>query len=192
MFLSQLWTIFILALSENIDDFIIGVAYGLRKAVISVKTLVIILMGSTFAMFVAMELGKFLSNILSKTIGTYLSVLLLVGLGCWMIWDNWRSDFEPDSDSELPDQGTDPIGFWETFLLGMALGMDDIIESIGLAMAGFPVVLTVIIFKLLQVIALFTGAQLGYLGLAKIRVPKLDVIPGLILILLGLKQLLAY
>jgi putative Mn2+ efflux pump MntP len=49
--------------------------------------------------------------------------------------------------------------------------------------------MTVLVFKVVQLITILAGAQLGYLGLSKIKVPKLNFIPGIIMIFLGLKQL---
>ncbi len=189
MFFSHLWIIFILALFQNFDDFMSGLAFGMSKNVFTTRILIPFILGSASAMLVAMELGRILSEVLSKVLTNYLSAILLVGLGIWMTWKTWYPDSKVDDNPESSDPKKDFYGFWATFALGMALGIDDVIEAIGLSMAKFPVIITVLVFKTVQLVAVLAGAQLGYLGLSKIKLPKLDFIPGFIIIILGLKQL---
>lgn len=189
MIFSKLGVIFVLALTQNIDDFLSGMAFGISRTLFSSRKLLPFMLGSTLAMLVAMELGHFFSKIFSQMLTNYVSALLLVGLGLRMIWKTCFLGSKCDDNQELPDLKKDLTGFWVLFMLGMALGIDDVVEAVGLSMAKFPVFLTVLIFKTVQLIAVFSGSLLGYLGLSKINPPKLDLIPGIIIIFLGLKQL---
>lgn len=164
-------------------------AFSIRKTVFSTRTLIPFMPGSTLSMLVAMELGRFLTEILTEMLTNYLSAFLLVGLGVWMIWKTWSPGSKFDDNLEFSDGKKDFGGFWVMFTLGMALGIDDVVEAIGLSMVKFPVIMTVLVFKVVQLITILAGAQLGYLGLSKIKVPKLNFIPGIIMIFLGLKQL---
>lgn len=190
MSLSHLWIIFILALFQNFDDFMSGVAFGMSKKIFSPRILIPFMLGSTSAMLVAMELGRMLSEFLNRVLTNYLSTILLLGIGIWMIWKTWYPDAEPENSSISSEPHKNLYSFWATYMLGMALGVDDVIEAIGLSMAKFPVLITVLIFKTVQLVAVLCGAQLGSLGISKIKLPNLDFIPGIIIIILGLKQLL--
>jgi putative Mn2+ efflux pump MntP len=70
------------------------------------------------------------------------------------------------------------------------LGIDDFAEALGLAVAGFPILLTVLLFKLSEVIAIFTGDLLAEKGLSKYISGKLAWIPGITLIAVGIWQLI--
>lgn len=187
---TKLGTILILSIFQNIDDLMMGFAYSLRKEPIPFKAIVTIFVGSAISMILAMELGKFLSGVLTEKIEAFFSAFLLAGLGIRIIWKYWRSQPDEDSYSELPKEKADTFNFLDALLLGMALGMDDNVEAVGLAMIGFPVGLTVFIFKFMAFLSFCSGIIIGRFGFSKLPLKRLEFLPGVILILLGIKQLI--
>jgi putative Mn2+ efflux pump MntP len=168
----------------------LGLAYGLRKEPIPFKAIVTIFLGSAFSMILAMELGKVLSGVLNEHIEMWLSVILLTGLGIRIIWENCRSKPEEPPYATLPQEQAATFNLLDAWFMGMVLGMDDNVEAVGLAMIGFPVALTVVIFKVMAFFAFCTGIVIGNFGYSKLPLRRLEILPGIILILLGIKQLL--
>lgn len=57
-------------------------------------------------------------------------------------------------------------------------------------MAGFSVILMVVFFKVGELVMFCLGSWLGSLGLSQARARRLNLIPGLTLILVGAWQVL--
>ncbi len=181
--------IFFLSLLLSIDDFAAGVSYGLRKTTIPFKNLLFVVIGSASSLYIFMFLGKYLGSLFNDQIKTYLSFVLLAGLGCWIIFKAWQDRNKPIHEFEHP-KWVKPISIWEYVYLGASLGIDDFAEAVGLAVAGFPIILTVILLQVSEVIAMWVGSLLGYKTLSRFVTPKLNYIPGLTLIGIAIWQLL--
>lgn len=189
MFIITFIKLFFLSLLLSIDDFAAGVSYGLRKTTIPFKNLFFVVIGSASSLFIFMLLGKYLSTLFTDKVKTYISFILLAGLGCWIIFKAWRERKKPIHEFEHP-KWTKPISIWEYLYLGASLGVDDFAEAVGLAVAGFPIVLTVILLQVSEVLAMWLGSFLGDKELSKFISPKLNFIPGVTLIGIAVWQLL--
>ena len=181
MFLVKFFQIFFLSILLSIDDFAAGVSYGLRKTTIPLKNLIYVVIGSASSLYIFMFSGKYLSSFFNDNTNKYLGFFLLAGLGCWIMFKAWRDRNKPIHELEHP-KWTKPISVWEYIYLGATLGIDDFAEAVGLAVAGFPVVLTVILLQISEVIAMWVGSYLGDKELSRFISPKLAFIPGLTLI----------
>ncbi|HEX3047952.1 MAG TPA: manganese efflux pump, partial [Bacillota bacterium] len=106
-----------------------------------------------------------------------------------IIFKAWRERKKPIHEFEHP-KWTKPISIWEYLYLGASLGVDDFAEAVGLAVAGFPIVLTVILLQVSEVLAMWLGSFLGDKELSKFISPKLNFIPGVTLIGIAVWQLL--
>jgi putative Mn2+ efflux pump MntP len=190
MFLTTLISTFFLSLALSVDDMVVGVSYGLRKTMIPLKNLLLIVVGSTVSMYVAMLLGKFVISFLNVNTTRYLSFILLAGLGCRVMFNAWQESKKSGLIRQTTySKWSDPLSVWESLYLGVALGIDDFAEALGLAVAGFPIILTVFLFKLSEVIAIYSGSLLGKKELSKFINAKLAFIPGITLISVGIWQL---
>lgn len=145
-FLMTFFTIFILALTLSVDDFSVGVAYGLNKIRLPLKKLVIMVLGSATSTYGIMLLGSVVFTSLPNTITRGLSAIVLEAIGCKMLYTGWKGKDDNvksvDEDS-MPSNNLRVVSFWETYLVGLGLGVDDFAQALGLSLAGFPVVLTV-------------------------------------------------
>lgn len=188
MFIVTFIKIFLLSLLLSIDDFAAGVSYGLRKTMIPLKNLIFVVIGSTSSLIVFMLLGKYLSSLFNDTTNKYLGFFLLSALGCWIIFKAWRDRKKSIHEYEHP-KWAKPVSIWEYIYLGASLGIDDFAEAVALAVAGFPIVLTVILLQVSEIIAMWVGAYLGDKALSKFISPKLAFIPGLTLLGIAVWQL---
>lgn len=187
-FLITFFSIFILALTLSADDFSVGVAYGLFKIRITLKSLIILVLGSATSTYGAMLIGRFIFTSMPSYITTWLSSIILAIIGCKMLYNGWKG--KNDKSKVLKDEPKGKVSFLETYIIGLGLGVDDFAQALGLSLAGFPIVLTVLLLETAEVIAILTGNYLAFKGLSKKVNGKLSIIPGVVLIFVALYQIL--
>jgi putative sporulation protein YtaF len=191
-FLMTFLGLFFLAITLSADDFSVGVAYGLFKTRLSFKSLMIMILGSATSTYGVMLIGKFIFTSMADSITDCLSVILLGSVGCKMIYNGWK---EKDDYSEIVKKNplssgdTKSVSFWETYIVGLGLGVDDFAQALGLAVAGFPIILTVCLLEVAELITLLGGNFLALKGFSKKINGKLTIIPGIVLLLVALYQI---
>lgn len=191
-FLMTFFTIFILALTLSADDFSVGVAYGLYKIRLPFKKLVVMVLGSATSTYGIMLLGSFVFTSLPSYITSGLSAIVLGAIGCKMLYTGWKG--KDDNVKSVNEDSTTlsslrVVSFWETYLVGLGLGVDDFAQALGLSLAGFPVVLTVCTLEISEMIMILFGNFLALRGLSKKVSGKLSIIPGIILLLVAIYQI---
>jgi putative sporulation protein YtaF len=192
-FLISFFTIFILALTLSADDFSVGVAYGLFKTRIPIKSLIIIVLGSATSTFGIMFIGNFIFTSLPDYITDWLSGIILGVIGIKMLYNGWKQKDDHvklAKENSITSSNSKSIGFWENYFVGLGLGVDDFAQALGLSLAGFPVVLTVFLLELAELIAISTGNFLALKGFSKKVNKKLSIIPGIVLLLVALYEIL--
>jgi len=184
--------LFFLALTLSVDDFSVGVSYGLFKTRLSFKSLMILVLGSATSTYGVMLIGKFIFTSMPNYITAWLSVIILGSIGCKMIYNGWKQkDDYPELAKNAPLSPSDSksVSFLETYLVGLGLGVDDFAQALGLAVAGFPIILTVCVLEVAEVIALLSGNFLALKGFSKKINGRLSIVPGIVLILVALYQI---
>ena len=73
------------SISANIDNIVIGFAYGVNKIKIKFSSNILIATITTLGTFFSMYLGDFLSNFISHNIANVLGALIIVLLGIFFI-----------------------------------------------------------------------------------------------------------
>lgn len=190
-FLITFFTIFLLALTLSVDDFSVGVAYGLFKTRLPFKSLLIMILGSATSTYGIMLIGKFIFTSMPDYITDWLSAIILVGIGCKMIYNGWKEEHDCSKlvkEPSVSSSNSKLVNFWETYLVGLGLGVDDFAQALGLAVAGFPIVITVCLLEVAEVIALLSGNLLALKGFSKKINGKLNIIPGVVLLAVALYQ----
>lgn len=187
------FTILALALTLSADDFSVGVAYGLFKTRLPFKSLMIIVLGSATSTYGIMLLGNFIFTSLPDYITAWLSAIILGTMGCKMFYNGWKEKddyLKLVQDNHLSSSTSRLVSLWETFLVGLGLGVDDFAQALGLSLAGFPVILTVFLLEVAEIVALLAGNFLALKGFSKKVNGRLSMIPGLVLIVVALYQVI--
>lgn len=96
----------------------------------------------------------------------------------------WRTPSAADMDR------SGVITAFEAFLLGIALSLDSLGAGIGAAFIGFPPVVTALFIGASSGLCIAAGVKLGFLVSGFRWIGKLTVLPGIILIIMGLSKLL--
>ncbi|WP_053241670.1 manganese efflux pump [Clostridium sp. DMHC 10] len=192
-FLITFFAILGLALTLSADDFSVGVAYGLFKTRLPFKSLMIMVLGSATSTYGIMLIGKFIFTSMPDYVTDWLSAIILGAVGCKMIYDGWKERSTPAElikTEHIYSSNLKTANFLEAYLVGVGLGVDDFAQALGLAVAGFPIILTVCLLEVAEVVALLSGNFLALKGFSKKINGKISIIPGVVLLLVALYQVL--
>jgi putative Mn2+ efflux pump MntP len=177
----------------SIDDLSVGVAYGLSKTRLSIKSLLIMLFGCMVASFGIMLASKYAFTMIPDDIAKYIMVAILGVLGIKMLYTGWKERKEDENDEakllEKVVRDDKSIGFWEKFVLGIGLGVGDFAQAIVISLVGIPIILAVILLQVGLIINVSIGNLIAYKGFAKKIKGKLSFLPGAVLILFALYEL---
>ena len=198
-----LYTILI-ALANNLDNISVRIAYSVSGIKIStVKNLWISAITFIIATLAALA-GSRISSFFDAGISSAISMLLLAGIGVWIIREQFvkqeenENDKPPKSKKKLlnilrrPESadadGSKEIDFKEATMLGIALSLDNIGGGFSAGMMGLNMFYMGLMSALVSFLALWTGNHISIFlnkyGLGK----KAAVVSGIALILIGLKQ----
>ncbi|MDD2402035.1 MAG: sporulation membrane protein YtaF [Clostridia bacterium] len=200
--------IFLFALAISIDGFGVGLSYGMRKIKIAVIPFFIICMSSAVAVTIAMVFGKVMASFFSERFATFLGGSIMIVIGIWIILQNYILNLATQSkniakiankvtvinilkepvQADLNNSGE--IDIKEAILLGVALAMDAFGAGFGVAMSGYSLILTPIVVAITKFIMLNLGLIIGG-GFSVYKFKKgVSLLPGGIIIFLGLTKLI--
>ena len=190
------------ALSANIDSFIVGMSYGIKKSDISLLKSTIIslvtLIGTIAAILMGTQISQFLPA--SSTLG--IGCALLIGLGLYYILKalfgfirnkiRKREVKANEQAAPLKQEAEDTalLTLREGLFLGLALSINNFGMGIGASITGLKLVPTAVISLIVSVIFLYAGNFIGKTKMPRISDQMADVISGLILVGLGVYELL--
>ena len=195
----------LIALSNNLDNISVRIAYSVSGIKISaVKNLWISAITFFIATFAALVGGR-ISAFLDTGISSVISMLLLAGIGIWIIKEQFVR--QKDNESDKPDKkskkqllnilrkpetadadGSKEIDFKEATMLGIALSLDNIGGGFSAGMMGLNMFLMGLMSALISFLALWAGNYISKVlskyGWSK----KAAVLSGIVLIVIGLRQ----
>lgn len=195
-------SLILLSVAVSLDGFGAGVTYGIRKIRIPLLSVGIISVCSGTVMFLAMMAGTLFARFIPPKAASAAGALLLVAVGCWALFQLFRSGEREDrggenlvirilktpSAADLDRSGT--ISGGEAVFLGAALSLDAFGAGVGAAMAGFPPFATALCIASGSGLFLHLGTRFGFRVAGWSWVRQLAVLPGILLILMGIFKLL--
>lgn len=203
-------TIILFSLALSLDGFGVGLSYGMRKVKIAFFSYVIICLSSAIAVLISMALGNVLELFLPVHITTLVGALILITVGAWTVLQSYFLNIIPEKKSyqiTIPNLGIvinilkeptqadfDQSGIIDTkeaFFLGMALAMDALGAGFGAAMTGYSILWTPIFIAVAKFFLVSLGLTLGRRYLVGKVKGEVSLLPGGIIILLGLSKLLS-
>lgn len=212
----MLLSIVVLALSLSLDALGVGIAYGLRKVKIPLKSAICICMLSMMYAWVSLFFGKSLTSVLTPAMSKFIGLLILTLMGIWIIIQGLIKKEDKTERAEKDDEVVLKLGIRslgvtiqviknpvrcdidhsgtidlkESLLLGLALSMDAIGVGIGSALAGFHGSIIPLTIGVCQFALLYVGLYLGnkVVGM-KVNKKLIAVLPGILLILLAILRI---
>lgn len=206
-------SLLLLALAVSLDSFSVGFTYGLRKMRIPFKSIAIIACCSAMTLMLAMLMGHLLEQLMSPSFAEKMGGIILIFLGCWVIYQFFRPEKEKDIlphekviiNFEIKSLGivinilkkpmvadfdkSGTITGVEAFMLGLALSLDAFGAGVGAVMLGFSPVYLAIAVAVLSSGLVFLGMKLGTNLTQNAWVQKFSFIPGIVLIIIGLLKI---
>ena len=192
------------AISANIDSFIVGMSYGIKKSNIDLlKSTVISLVtltGTVIAILMGTQISQFLPASSTQAIGC----ALLIGLGLYYIIKSFFSyirekikkaevksnECGSGTQNNVPAKGS-LLTMKEGLFLGLALSINNFGMGIGASITGLKLLPTAVMSLVVSVIFLYAGNLIGKTKVPHISDQSADFISGLILAALGIYELLA-
>lgn len=175
---------FIFACSVNIDAFLVGMSYGLRKSRIT-------LIQNLFISFIAFA-GTMLSILMGSAVLFLLSPLFADWLGsgiliCFGVFYLFKCILIRAGILPAPVEAAPrlPLSLRTTVLLGLSLSCNNIGIGIGASLSGISFFSTAVITFFTSVFFLSAGNCLGQSSFFRVSVFCADFLSGLTLILLG-------
>ncbi len=208
----ELLTALLFALAVSSDGFMVGLAYGIKKIKIPILSLIVIALASASAVTVAMVCGKGLSLLLDPRLASKAGAIMIIAVGIFFFMQFCRekiSHIACSEDDPLVSLNIKPLGIIihilkepssadfdcsgeislkEAFFLGIALAMDAFGAGIGLAMAGFDILLTAICVGMLKFILVNSGLMLGRVINGQRLQSYTSLVTGIILVLIGISE----
>ncbi len=212
----ELLSYVLFALALNLDSFGAGIAYGARQIKVPLLSLSIISLISVTAIVISMLCGQLFLSFVPAGLAHRTGGILLVLIGLWVLYQTRRSS-QADNDSreesstgrvikihirplglivqilrepasaDLDSSGVISPG--EAIVLGAALAMDALGAGFAVSMMGMSIILTAAVVGLghffLTYLGLLAGRIITNRGVGR----HLAVLPGLILITLGIIKL---
>lgn len=197
------FTALLLAVALSIDGLGVGLAYGIRKIKVSFFSILLIVFCAVLAMTFSLLLGQLVAGFIPYHLASFLggSILVLIGF-CQLLQGLKKYKDNPvlltiklktfglalqiirEPENADMDRSGD-INYREALLLGIALNIDVAGVGLGAAMAGYSFMLipfvTIALF-----LALYLGLIIGKKSSTGFLGKKGYIIPGLVLMLLGL------
>ncbi|MCG8502831.1 MAG: sporulation membrane protein YtaF [Firmicutes bacterium] len=207
----MVWYSLLIALAISIDSFSIGVAYGIKEVKIPLLSLIIINILCVGVFSISLLLGNLLFYFISYGVAKFISAMILISLGGWLLLGVIMDRIAPDRDHHilLKKIRIKPLGIVinilkepsaadmdvsgnidhkEACLLGIALSLDSLGVGIG-ASLGNHALYAIGFLALFNWLFLIGGMKVGkYYSVTRLK-EKVRLIPPLILICLGTLKL---
>lgn len=205
----------LLGFAVSIDGFIAGISYGLKNINIPITSLSIVGITTTLCTGLALGSAHFLGALINTKIAILVGALLLTAMGLFSLFQEYctaKVQVAPNNTANLSPNVTFSFGRLvinimtkpesadvdhsqfisplEAILLGLALGIDNMIAIFAAALVSPLPFYTPISMGCIQIIVISSGIYTSHHFVSEQFKKKIPYLPGLILITLGLIRLM--
>ncbi|MCQ1530984.1 manganese efflux pump [Lutispora saccharofermentans] len=180
------------ALSANMDNFTVGIVYGIKKIKIGIWSNMIIAVITGLGTFLSMTLGLFINRLISHSISNILGSSILIIMGLYLMMDffkgNGRDTFLKNPE-KADENNSGDIDKKEAVILALALGMNNVGLGIGASITGLNLLYTTLSTTLLSIISIILGFHIGKSYLSAILGKYAPLVSAIVMILLGIHEM---
>lgn len=177
----------LLVITVNLDSLGVGISFGAKKIRVPLSSNLLIALITSIGTLLAILAGKWLSVFFSPRLGKYVGALVIIIIGFWVLYDEFRrrkiekgvsrgsksvqSGGKGTSPQKLTDLLTEPpladkdysghIDTSEAFLLGGVLTLNNFAGGFGAGFLGLNPILTSLAVAFCSLTLLFLGIKLG-------------------------------
>ena len=200
---------FLFSISANIDNFTVGLAYGIKNIKIKLLSNLIIAFISSIGTFISMYMGFLISKLILPKVANILGCTILIVIGTWFIADSFREkDNHPKSKlnkrndiktyEQLLDNPTiadadnsGSIDIKESITLAISLTLNNLGLGIGASITGISILFTTFFTFIVSILSISLGYFIGKSFLSKLLGKYAIIASGGIIIFLGVYELIS-
>lgn len=213
-----MYVLLLFAISLSLDAVAVGFSYGMKKIKIPLLSLLMLFLISVLMGAAGTFLGNVVSTLFRAEAAKWISFLLLLGLGLWMIYDSFRDTKEKAQkkgpqkeksfefmvksiglsvkiikhpvDCDFDKSST--LDLWEAAYLAFLLSIDVICSCASLAVSGNSSYIIPILVGVFQTAFLFGGNFVGkyFANVRFLSAKATMLLPGAILVCVALLRFL--
>lgn len=189
------------SLSSNLDNIVVGIAYGIKKIRIGTIVNIIIAVITSSGTFLSMSVGAYIAKFLSRSIANDLGAIVIATLGIYFLslsiiklLNNTKSKelalknvndmMEYAEKSDLDKSGD--ISIKEGIFVAFGLTFNNLGTGIAASITGISIQYTVVFTFILSAISIILGEALGNHILGKVLGKYAPLFSGILLIILGI------
>lgn len=185
------------AISANIDNFTVGIAYGIKNIKIAFKINLLIAVLTSAGTFISMSIGLVIVKFIPVHISNMMGSIILILMGLYFIADYFYKEMHHknistndikkvlDNPQNADKDNSGSIDIKEGFILGIALSLNNIGVGIGSSLAGLNITAALVFTFIFSIISLSLGYSTGKKCFSKIFGKYASIISGIIIIVLG-------
>ncbi len=185
-------SVILIAAVSNLDNFAVGVAFGMRGQKIAATPNVIIATVTMAGTGSAIASGHWLSRLLPSTVASALGSLIIITIGAWTILGSLTTPRAPGGveahrSVSLPrnQDGNNDISPRDAVVLGIALSLNNVGSGIGAGVAGIPLVTTTLLAGAFSLLFIRGGSHAGRSAGQRLLGPRAPLAAGLLLLPVG-------
>lgn len=198
-----LLSVFLFAISANIDNFTVGIAYGIKKIQIGLFNNFLIALISAVGTFLSMHVGLTLSKFMSVSTANSIGSSVLILIGIWAVKDSVVNQLKKHKkgrvshtnckrildEPELADRdNSKTLDVKESAALAFALTINNLGLGIGASITGFNIYITVLFTFIFSILSITLGSMLGKTYMSKLFGKFAPLISGIIIVALGVYE----
>lgn len=193
------------SLSSNLDNVVVGIAYGIKKIKIGIISNFIIAAITSTGTFLSMSLGVYISKFLPHTVANSLGAGAIIILGVYFVIqsiikliNNKKSKelalkditdmIEYAEKSDLDNSGD--INIREALIVAFGLTFNNLGTGVAASITGVSIQFTVVFTFILSILTIILGEAVGNHVLGKLFGKYAPLISGVLLIILGIVEFL--
>lgn len=203
--MAYIFSAFIFSVSANLDNVVIGIAFGVNQIKLSWASNLLIAMITSVGTYLSMTIGKYAAAYLSANTANLLGSGMIIAMGLYffvrslfvMLKNRKVREVAVKNMEDMLDYATESdqnangsISLREAMFLGFGLTMNNLGTGIAASAAGVDIKLTVLFTFVLSFLFVMVGHTLGKKVLGRVLGHLAPMLSGLLLVLLGLFQFL--
>ena len=188
------------SLSSNLDNVVVGMAYGIKKIKIGIIENIIIAVITSTGTFLSMSIGEYISKFLPHFVSNALGAGAIIILGVYFVIQSVIKLIYNTKSKELADMieyaeksdldSSGDINMKEALLVALGLTFNNLGTGVAASITGVSIQFTVIATFIVSIVTIIFGEALGNHVLGKFLGEYAPLISGIMLIILGIIEFL--
>lgn len=190
--MNHLLSSILLALVSNIDNFGIGLAYGVVPKRIYIHHNLLIAIVSGAGTFASMSAGEWINNYMSESFANILGSCILIAIGLYNILQTFIKERNRLKEQSLESSDSEPqfgTSGREAFALAISLTFNNLGGGLGAGISHLDIPITTLLTMGLSVVAIIAGLQLGKNASKFISKFGLGIASGLLIMVVGVYEI---